>query len=115
MNLAAVAVDGQRVWVPRRGETVPPVEGAPAAGPPTSPASAASPGSGPEGAAGGLVDVNTASAEALEALPGIGPATAAAILAYREEHGPFAAVDDLLDVHGIGEAKLEALRDLVTV
>src|SRR5690606_38949938 len=72
------------------------------------------------GAGGGVgtgarVDVNTADAEQLESLPGIGPATAAAILSHRERHGPFRSVDDLIDVRGIGEAKLDALRDLVTV
>jgi competence protein ComEA len=53
--------------------------------------------------------------EQLDVLPGVGPATAAAIVAYREQVGPFAAVDDLLKVPGIGPAKLDALRDLVVV
>jgi competence protein ComEA len=48
-------------------------------------------------------------------LPGVGPATAAAIVAQRERHGPFHSIDDLLDVRGIGAAKLDAFRDLVTV
>jgi competence protein ComEA len=61
------------------------------------------------------VDLNTATAEELDTLPGIGPATAAAILAYREQHGRFASVDELLEVRGIGEAKLEQLRASVTV
>jgi competence protein ComEA len=64
---------------------------------------------------GGLVDLNTASAAELDTLPGVGPSTAAAIIAHRDEHGPFASVDQLLDVRGIGEAKLDQLRDLVTV
>jgi competence protein ComEA len=50
----------------------------------------------------------------LETLPGIGPATAAAIVEHRERFGPFASVDDLDQVSGIGPAKLDALRDLVT-
>ena len=62
-----------------------------------------------------LVDLNTASATDLEALPGIGPTTAEAIVDHRERNGPFRAVDDLLDVRGIGDAKLEQLRDRVTV
>ena len=61
------------------------------------------------------MNLNTATATDLESLPGVGPATAATILAHREQHGPFASVDDLADVRGIGPAKLEALRGLVTV
>jgi competence protein ComEA len=48
-------------------------------------------------------------------LRGVGPATAQAIVAHREEHGPFGVVEDLLEVRGIGDARLEALRDLVVV
>ena len=61
------------------------------------------------------MNINTADADALDALPGIGPATAAAIIEHRGKIGAFGSVDELLDVPGIGEAKLEALRDLVTV
>ena len=63
----------------------------------------------------GPVNLNTADAAALDALPGVGPATAAAILEHRGKVGAFTSVEQLLDVPGIGEAKLEALRDLVTV
>ena len=51
----------------------------------------------------------------VDTLPGVGPATAAAIIDHRESSGPFDSVEDLLDVRGIGDAKLEALRDLVSV
>lgn len=102
INLAAPLVDGERVYVPAVGEEPPPVALGGVAGP-----SGASP-TGP-------VNLNTADASALEALPGVGPATAAAILEHRAKVGAFTAVDQLLDVPGIGEAKLEALRDLVTV
>ena len=101
VNLAAVVTDGQRVYVPRQGDPVP-VGG----------------GAGMSGRAPvdeGPIDLNAASEEQLDALPGVGPATAAAIVAYRDEHGPFGSVDDLGKVHGIGPAKLDALRDLVTV
>ena len=60
------------------------------------------------------IDVNTASAAELDALPGIGPALAARILAYREEHGPFASLDDLALVNGIGTQTVEGLRDRAT-
>ena len=63
----------------------------------------------------GPVNINTATADQLDVLPGVGPTTAAAIVAHREQHGPFQSVDQLGDVRGIGPAKLEALRGLVTV
>jgi competence protein ComEA len=69
----------------------------------------------PAGTAAGPVDLNTATAEQLEALPGVGPATSKAILAYRASHGRFRSVTELLEVPGIGPAKLEALRPLVKV
>jgi competence protein ComEA len=106
VNLAAPVGDGERVWFPRVGEDVEPPVVAGAGG-------GASPGGGSGPPA--LVDLNTATAEELDALPGIGPATASAILEHRAGHGPFASVDGLLDVPGIGEAKLAQLRDLVTV
>jgi competence protein ComEA len=83
------------------------------------PTSLAGPGAAPGAAGAGAaspaapVDLNTATAEQLDSLPGVGPATAEAILAHREAHGPFTSVEQLLDVRGIGEAKLESLRDLV--
>jgi competence protein ComEA len=99
LNLAAPLVDGTQILVPREGE-------APAAG-----GGAVTTG----GAADGLVNINTASATELEALPGIGEVLAATIVAYRDEHGPFASVDQLEDVSGIGPSTLEDIRDLVTI
>ena len=58
----------------------------------------------------GTININAASAEELTELPGIGPVLAAAIVEYREEHGPFASADELLEVYGIGEVKLGAMR-----
>ena len=63
----------------------------------------------------GPVDLNRASAADLEALPGIGPALAQAIIDHREQNGPFRSVDGLADVRGIGPAKMEQLRPLVKV
>jgi competence protein ComEA len=108
VNLAAALQDGERVFVPRVGQPGPdPVV------------------SGPSGAATGAdksdksdaapVDLNTASVEQLDTLPGIGPATAEAIVAYRSQHGRFQSVDELLDVRGIGPAKLDQIRARVTV
>ena len=61
-----------------------------------------------------IVNVNTAAEEELQALPGIGPAKAQAIINYREEHGNFTCAEDLLNVSGIGEATLEKIRDDIT-
>lgn len=61
------------------------------------------------------VNLNTATAEQLGALPGVGEVTAKAILDFRQMNGPFKKVDDLLQVKGIGEKKLEAIRPLVTL
>lgn len=99
LNLAAPLTDGERVYVPRLGEPAPEV----------------GTDGGAADEAGRLVDVNTAGAAELEALPGVGPATAKAILDERARRGRFATVEDLLDVRGIGPAKLEALRDQVKV
>ena len=107
VNLAAVVVDGSRIYVPRHGEPIPP-EIVPAGSSPTG-SSAAGTTSGPH-----IVDVNNATIDVLDELPGVGPATAAAIVAERERNGPFVGVDDLDRVPGIGPAKLDALRDLVT-
>ena len=59
--------------------------------------------------------MNSASAGELTELPGVGEATAAAIVAHREANGPFTAVEQLMDVKGIGPAKFDAVKDLVTL
>lgn len=115
VNLAVPVQDGQQVYLPRVGEVPPtPVGGAGGAGGAGGP-STDSPGDGPGSPAGQPVNINTASADELDTLPGVGPATAEAIIAYREQSGPFTSVDQLLDVRGIGDAKLAQLRDLVTI
>lgn len=67
------------------------------------------------GAVMGKVNVNTATAEQLAALPGVGEVTAKAIVDYRQMNGPFKTADDLMEVKGIGEKKLEAIRPLVSL
>ena len=61
------------------------------------------------------MNINTASADDLEKLPGIGPALAERIISHRQANGPFSSLDDLTDVPGIGKAKLEALKTEATV
>ena len=104
LNLAAPLADGQRVWVPVIGEPEPSVVG------PTNPD-----GGNSSGLSGSRVNLNTADPAALETLPGIGPSIAAAIIRHREQHGAFSRVEGLLEVPGIGEAKLEQLVSLVSV
>jgi competence protein ComEA len=111
INLARPLTDGEQIVVLREGEEAPPP-------PPGEPAAGVQPsGDGPAeaGAAGGLVDVNTASLAELETLPGIGPALAQRIVTHREQQGPFREPGDLRDVSGIGEKRFQDLADLVTV
>ena len=109
LNLAEPLSDGARLWVPAVGES---------AGPEVVAITAGTGGGNPTGAGGGLggavVDINTADAIALETLPGIGPALAAAIVEHRQRTGPFASVDELVEVSGIGPVKLEQIRPLAT-
>jgi len=103
INLAARVADGQQIVVPARRDASG-VAGA-AAG-----AAGADAGALPAGP----INLNTATAEQLDQLDGVGPATAAKILAWRREHGGFRAVDDLAQVPGIGPKRLAALRPHVS-
>ena len=95
LNLASKLEDGRQVLVPLRG------------------AAAAAGGAAP--AEGQPLDLNTASAEQLDQLDGIGPGMAAAILKYRDQHGGFGSVEELGEVPGIGEKRLASLREQVRV
>ncbi len=110
--LAAALSDGCRVYVPMKGQTVLSGEGMPSQSSAGITGGQAAGGSAGGGAAG-PVSLNTATAEQLDSLPGVGPATAQQIIAYRESQGPFTSVDQLTEVSGIGSAKLEQLRPLV--
>lgn len=98
VNLAQSLGDGEQIFVPGPAGSVGGAEQGPTAD---------------DG--DGLVHLNTADVTALEQLPGVGPVLAERILAHREEMGPFRSVEDLLEVSGIGEAKLASIRDLVVV
>lgn len=113
VNLAAPLVDAAQLYIPRRGEISLPPASRPRPGVNLPPASTNSSPLSTDGAQ--AIDVNTSTEQQLDTLPGIGPSTAHAIVAYRLVHGPFARVEDLLNVRGIGPAKLEALLGLVRV
>ncbi|MCL2543577.1 MAG: ComEA family DNA-binding protein [Nocardioidaceae bacterium] len=103
LNLARVLTDGEQIAVGVAGSaTVPDGSG-----------SAGVPGAG--AVPGGLVNLNTATEQQLEALPEVGPVTAQAILAWRQQNGAFTSVDQLLDVQGIGDKTLAQLTPYVTV
>lgn len=106
INLARPLTDGERIYVPRKGETPPPDPSAAGGGPV---------GGGAGGPGGGKVNINTATASQLEELPGIGPSLAQRIVDYRDKHGPFRTPRDLMKVQGIGEKKFAALEEYVTV
>ena len=124
LNLARRVVDGEQILVgmapgpdgPRgpRSDIVGPGSG-PAGSPGAGPSAEGGATSGTAAQAGGLVDINTADAAGLEALPGVGPVTASSILAWRAANGAFGSVDQLAEVDGIGPATLARLRPLVTV
>jgi competence protein ComEA len=99
VNLAAPLADGQQVVMPRRDGKGSAVSGSGA--------------SGPGSSTPAPIDLNTATADELDALPGVGPVTARKIVAYREEHGPFTSLSQLDAIPGIGPARIADLRGLV--
>jgi competence protein ComEA len=115
LNMARRVSDGEQIVV---GITSPP--GAPSSmgssiTPPPGQSAAPAPGGDSDSAPPGPVNLNTATPEELDALPGIGPVMASAIIAWRDANGPFASIEQLGEVDGIGPARLEKLRDLVHV
>jgi len=103
LNLAELVVDGTKIDVPHRGESVDSVqEGSPSTSTSTETTDA-------------MVNVNTADEALLDTIPEVGPATAQAIIEYRTQIGSFTSVEQLIEVTGIGPATLEAMRPFVTV
>lgn len=96
INLAMSLADGQQIYVPHKGEEQLPVE--PSGNPP---------------AASGKININTATPAELETLPGIGPALSQRIADYRQLHGAFAQIEDIMQVSGIGEATFSRIQELI--
>lgn len=107
VNLARKIVDGEQIHVPKPGEVVTP--------PPAAQGAATDTSEGADGDGGEIVDLNTAPAETLEALPGIGPVLASRIVDWRQQNGRFSSVDELAEVSGIGDKMLAQLRPHVRV
>ncbi len=100
INLAAAVHDGQHVYVPHKGETDLPQDICSNA--PTN------------GATPAKININTADVTTLDTLPGIGPTIAQRIITYRQTNGPFARIEDIMQVPGIGESTFARIRDLIT-
>jgi competence protein ComEA len=122
INLAQTLIDTEQVFIPSRVSSSPKVTTSPRLKParttvaPSPGATANAPNASmPTGTTSTRVNINNATSDQLDALPGVGPATAKAIISYRTRKGPFSKVEDLLNVPGIGPAKVAALRDSVTV
>ena len=119
LNMASQVGDGQQIVVgiaPRAG--LPTALGSSVSSGSAASRTSTAPGGAtkqPTGKPAEMVDLNTATAQQLDALPGVGPVTAAAIVKWREAHGKFTSVDQLADVDGIDPARLEKLRALVRV
>jgi competence protein ComEA len=101
VNLARKLTDGEQIRVPAPGDPAPPADAATAPG---------GPGTNPSAP----LDLNTATLEQLDTLPGVGEVTANRIITYRSAH-PFTTVDELLEVPGIGQRRFDQLKELVTV
>ncbi|MEK7817205.1 MAG: helix-hairpin-helix domain-containing protein [Actinomycetota bacterium] len=106
VNLAAKLADGQQLLVPEKGA-------APANG--SNPAAGGGGRAGAGGGAAGPVSLNAATAAQLEELDGVGPKTAQKIIEYREAHGGFKSIEELMEVPGIGQAKFESIRGQVVL
>ena len=104
VNRAAKLVDGQQVYIPRMGEVA-------ASADPAGATSAAGAATG----SGQLININVATVEELDELPGVGPSTAQAIVDERTANGSFATIEDLMRVTGIGEKKFDKLKTLICV
>lgn len=115
LNLARPVSDGEQVYVPKPGETLPAPPGAQGGTPPGAGTGAGGTGPGGSGTGTGQVNLNTADLAELDSLPGVGPVLAQRILDWRAEHGRFSSVDELGEVSGIGEKLLARLKPKVTL
>lgn len=107
LNLAAKLIDGQRVYVPKKGEAPQPISGMSIGGDYSV--------TGDPAATGGKINLNLATAEQLDSLSGVGEVTAKKIIDHRTKNGPFKRVEDIMQIDGIGQKKFEKLKDEISV
>ena len=116
LNLARPVADGEQIMVPKPGEIVAAAAAAGAGGAGAGAAGARREGESKDaGSAGGLVDLNSADASALDLLPGVGPVLSQRILDWRAQHGRFSSIDELGEVSGIGDRLLAQIKPKVRV
>jgi len=121
INLAQLVVDGDQVNVPELIPTATPAPPTSTTGPstpsptPVKPVAASDSGNTTSASTGGKVNINTATAAELDRLPRVGPAIAQRIIDYRTAHGPFAQIEDIQNVKGIGPATFNQMKDLITI
>jgi competence protein ComEA len=114
INLAALLTDGQQLDIPYKSGSEP-AEDTSALELPGATTSEESNNSVVTGSSGDLININTASLEELDTLPGIGPTIAQRIIDYREQNGAFSTIEEIMDVSGIGPATFDNIKDLITV
>lgn len=107
VNLAAPISDGEKIFIPAINNTPIPQL--------ITPSSKNAPSVTLTQPSGALININTAQSQELERLPGIGPTKAQSIILYRQEHGPFKKLEDLMQVSGIGKATFDQLKELITL
>lgn len=113
INMAQELKDGEQLRVPERAQVAPVSDASGTAG--TAGSAASANGATPANSAGGLVNINTASEQELDTLPGIGPAMAKRIIEYRTTEGGFKKLEDIKNIKGIGDAKFNKLKDKICI
>lgn len=115
INLAALLEDGQQLNIPYKAGEEPSTQNSGGGGDELNLPGGAEEPTDTGGGENELININTASLEELDSLPGIGPSIAQRIIDYRDQNGPFAAIEDILNVSGIGPSTFDQIKDLITV
>jgi competence protein ComEA len=114
INLAALLTDGQQLNIPYQSGGEPVNNSSSTVDLPSSSATATSTVTSTDSSGADLVNINTATSQELDTLPGIGPTTAQKIIDYRTTNGPFSTIEDIMNVSGIGPATFDNIKDLIT-